>query len=169
MRTLGIDLAAQPKDTAVCEIEWLSNNARVVVCECNCTDGRLKEAISAVDKVGIDIPLGWPEPFVLALRGHLAFDPWPSLSPQELRLRATDRHVQTELKINPLSVAADRISIPAMRAAGLLSNLDPMARDGSEKVIEIYPQQRSRSGASGIKNTRVRNTQARDATSSRCF
>jgi len=40
----------------------------------------------------------------------------------------------------PLSVSTDKIALPAMRAAAILSRLpQPVALDGSEIVVEVYP------------------------------
>jgi predicted RNase H-like nuclease len=44
---------------------------------------------------------------------------------------------------NPLSIAADRIAVPAMRAARLFSQLaargEPVDRTGKGRVVEVYP------------------------------
>src|SRR5262249_19256695 len=69
--------------------------------------------------------------------------PQPGKSPKELQFRATDRFVYERTKRWPLSVSSDRIAIPAMRAAALFTRLaekaDSVARDGSGKVVEVYP------------------------------
>jgi hypothetical protein len=63
----------------------------------------------------------------------------------ELRLRETDRAVHERSKRWPLSVSSDRIAIPAMRCAGLLTaiagHIGPAAvkRDGSGLCCEVYP------------------------------
>src|SRR5690349_7401445 len=52
VRTLGIDLASQPKNTAVCEIDWSSG--RVEIEDRTLDDDALVARILAVDKAGID-------------------------------------------------------------------------------------------------------------------
>ena len=78
MRTLGIDLAAQPKNTAVCEIDWSSG--RVEIEERSLEDDDLVADLAA-DKTGIDAPLGWPDTFVTAISAHHASKPWPAAPP----------------------------------------------------------------------------------------
>ena len=62
---------------------------------------------------------------------------------ERLRLRATDCYIHEATGIWPLSVSSNLIAIPAMRCAGLLSRYEerhgPVARDGSGKLIEVYP------------------------------
>jgi predicted RNase H-like nuclease len=56
-------------------------------------------------------------------------------------LRRTDLWAWRQLGFPPpLSVSTDRIALPAMRAASLLSGLpDRVALDGSDVVVEAYP------------------------------
>jgi hypothetical protein len=62
---------------------------------------------------------------------------------RRLAYRATDRAVREATGLQPLSVAADRIGLTAMRAAGLLAGLatagQPVDRTGSGIVLEVYP------------------------------
>ena len=67
MRSLGIDLAAEPPDTAACEIIWLADGARGRVYTDRLDDDRLLALIESADKVGIDCPFGWPQSFVDAV------------------------------------------------------------------------------------------------------
>src|SRR5438477_9672187 len=60
MKTLGIDLAAEPKRTAACEIDWRAGSVRVDV---GCDDSQLLAKIDDSDHVGIDAPFGWPRDF----------------------------------------------------------------------------------------------------------
>ncbi len=53
--------------------------------------------------------------------------------------RRTDRFVLEEVGIRPLSVASDRIAMPAMRCAWLLSELEVRDRSGDDRVFEVYP------------------------------
>jgi len=127
MRTLGIDLAAQPKNTAVCEIDWSSG--RVEIEERTLDNDDLVARILTVDKAGIDAPLGWPDAFVAAISAHHASKPWPVPPPgssgdprRALRYRLTDLYA-TEVGSRPLSVSSDLIAVPAMRAAELQAQL----------------------------------------------
>jgi Protein of unknown function (DUF429) len=66
----------------------------------------------------------------------------PSRNPTATWLRATDRVVMAAIRRRPLSVSSDRIAYPAVRAARLLARLGPSRpawRDGSDRVIEVYP------------------------------
>jgi predicted nuclease with RNAse H fold len=145
VRTVGIDFASQPKATAASVIEWSSSGARVIELYCGVDDGAVLDLVARGDKVGIDVPLGWPVAFATAVGAHAMGESWPSTyqhaDGRSFQLRRTDLFVRREIPaLMPLSVAADKIAIPAMRAAGLLSRLSPpMARDGSGVVVEVYP------------------------------
>jgi predicted nuclease with RNAse H fold len=166
MRTLGIDLAAQPSDTAACVIDWHdreSGSVAPVAITCPRTgysDHELLELMNGVDAIAIDAPFGWPE-FISAHLGAYARDgTWP-LRPDDhgpaewtsrLLYRETDRAVRRLLlsrtppiKITALSVSSDRIAVCAWRCAALLhqrsrllgSEFDRLgARNG---VYEVYP------------------------------
>jgi Protein of unknown function (DUF429) len=60
---------------------------------------------------------------------------------RSFRLRRTDLWLWRTLRMSqPLSVAADRIALPAMRTAALLSRLPQRPPlDGSGAVVEVYP------------------------------
>ena len=93
------------------------------------------------DKIGIDVPLAWPRAFVDSLTAYENGSAWTTPhSDVALRLRATDRFVTKSIGRTPLSVSTDKIAMPAMRAARLLSHFDPqMDRSGAGKVVEVYP------------------------------
>jgi hypothetical protein len=162
--TLGIDLAAQTKNTAACSIRWGAGRPEVVLL------ARGKDAEGAplddewistraaglrdedlggrVTTVGIDAPFGWPLPFLDAMESYRSGPAWPqplNAGTDQLRLRETDRVVHARRNRWPLSVTSDRIAIPAMRCAGLLTaiagHLGPAAvrRDGSGRCCEVYP------------------------------
>jgi hypothetical protein len=99
--------------------------------------------IAAADKVGIDVPLGWPDEFVRFVSAHQRGAPVSIVDRAVLRPRKTDRFVEAHTKRWPLSVSADRIAVPAMRAAQLLAALaergEPADRSGSGRVVEVYP------------------------------
>jgi hypothetical protein len=61
--TVGIDLAAQDKDTAACQIEWSGGEASVSVPELGLSDDALVDRVTSRDRVGIDASFGWPDEF----------------------------------------------------------------------------------------------------------
>jgi predicted RNase H-like nuclease len=134
MRSLGIDLAAEPPNTAACEITWTAQRAHARLYADRLDDGRLLTLIETADKVGIDCPFGWPLPG----RGQLG-----SSHRQSLRYRLTDKVVHQQVGIWPLSVSTDRIGVTAMRCAALLDALaaagHPVDRAGGGRVVEVYP------------------------------
>jgi len=147
MRTLGVDLSAEPSRTAVCSIDWSSGE--VTLHERGLSDAALVELILSSDRVGIDAPLGWPDAFIDALDAHQpAGGVWPGrdLEPVEyrrvLRFRLTDAMV-TRAGSKPLSVSSDRIGVTAMRCARLQALLavgEPVDRSGTTgRLAEVYP------------------------------
>ncbi|MGD9571051.1 MAG: DUF429 domain-containing protein [Thermoleophilia bacterium] len=150
MRTLGIDLAAEPKGTAVCAIDWEDGRAAVDLMEPGAADPALWALARGADKVGVDCPLGWPDAFVEAVAAHAAGEAWPGRDAADpagfrrsLRLRATDEAVVASIGVTPLSVSTDRIGVTAMRAALLCDQLarqgGDVRRDGAGLVAEVYP------------------------------
>lgn len=149
MKALGIDLAADPANTGAAFVEL--SDGRVV---CRVVDGRLDDGVlvelaTDVDVVGVDAPLGWPEPFVEALRLHREMSPWPATADpidqrRRLSKRLTDRFVKKVTGLDPLPVAADRIAAVAMRAARLQTLLGEAwgsreDRAGTGRLVEVYP------------------------------
>ena len=142
METLGVDLAAQARKTAVCLIRWATNKATVESLEVGVTDDRLLELFPQAEKVGIDVPFGWPDSFVKAICAHRHFRPWPASSIRELRYRATDRFEHEKTNKWPLSVSTDKLGVVALRAAALLSKVsarEPVDRTGAARFVEVYP------------------------------
>ena len=138
MQTVGIDLATQPKKTAVCVILW-SETVSVHFGD-DTSDAALIEACATADKVGIDCPFGWPMPFVDAISAHALGARWPGYaSTNELAYRLTDIHVREEFGVMPLAVATDHLGRTAMRCATLLSAMGPVDRTGRDKLAEVYP------------------------------
>lgn len=144
MITGGVDLASQNPKTARCVIIWSEGGATVDEIALGVDDHAIGELIRGADKVGLDVPLGWPIAFARAV-GDSLDGPWPAAYRHadniDFRLRRTDRWVWRTLKTSPpLSVSTDRIALPAMRAAALLSQQFAKApRDGSGSVVEVYP------------------------------
>jgi Protein of unknown function (DUF429) len=159
MRTLGIDLAAQPKKTAVAVIDWREDNTVAVeIPETDFDDPALLQAIADADAVGIDAPFGWPRFIVEHLPRYAAEGSWPPKPKgagddwlDRIRYRETDRFVRTwtentlGFRLSPLSVSSDRIAYCAWRCAGLLhqhakasrTHLDRLG--ASNSVFEVYP------------------------------
>jgi predicted nuclease with RNAse H fold len=145
MITAGVDLASQAAKTAACVIDWSDQRATVVELTLGVDDDSISALITRVDKLGIDVPLGWPIAFAEAVVGYSVDGSWPTeyrhTDNANYRYRRTDLWVWKNLGTSPpLSVSADRISLPAMRAAALLSHVPQhSARDGSGVVVEVYP------------------------------
>jgi predicted nuclease with RNAse H fold len=145
MITAGVDLASQPAHTAACLIEWSDQLANVGSLSVGIDDDAILRLIRTADKLGIDVPLGWPIAFADAVGRHSLDGSWPlgysHSDSTSFRLRRTDLWLWQTLRMSqPLSVAADRIALPAMRAAALLSRLaqrPPL--DGTGAVVEVYP------------------------------
>jgi hypothetical protein len=137
---LGVDLASEPKKTAACLVHWQAE----VVIETPVTglsDANLLDLMAQADKVGVDVPFGWPLEFVRSVAAFTAGSPWVTMhTDSSLTLRATDRFVWSEIGRRPLSVSTDKIGVPAMRAARLLGLVDGnLDRSGGGRLVEVYP------------------------------
>ena len=139
VRTLGVDLASSPAKTAACVIRWENHSARVQHLQAGVDDDELRRLAADVDKVGIDVPFGWPEGFVASVSAHREMEAWPGFDSVELRLRRTDEFIWRETGRPPLSVSADRLAVPAFRAARLLSEWQA-DRTGAGRFVEVYPR-----------------------------
>ncbi len=143
MRTLGIDLASQPKKTAAASIEWDAEIAQVRLARARLRDAELLELAASHDHVGIDSPFGWPRPFVEFVQAHrgaaLPEHDWADALSRSLRLRTTDLRVHERSGKYPLSVSSDMVALIAMRCATLLAKLGVTDRSGAGKVVEVYP------------------------------
>lgn len=146
MRVLGVDLAAQPASTGVVVLEPDGRGRWVAAAAADeATDEMLVELGAAADKVGVDAPLGWPEPFVVAVSAHLDHRPWPGTQDRRpLTHRRTDDVVVEHGWGRPMSASADRLGSVAMRAALLQREWAarwgaPAPRDGSGRLAEVYP------------------------------
>jgi predicted nuclease with RNAse H fold len=144
--TLGIDLSSQSDHTGACALSWSPQGAHIVTLELGLNDAELIELAGPANKVGIDVPLGWPIRFAEAVWSHSQELGWPTdyehaVHRDEMRFRATDRWIAEHHGHSALSVAADRLALPAMRAAWLLPRLQvsPVDLSGAGKVVEVYP------------------------------
>jgi hypothetical protein len=133
----------------VASVDWSPTRAVLRDLVLPADDDAVLAAVLRADKAGIDCPVGWPDAFVAFVDAHhaghvtvpegVAGRDWR----RRLAYRMTDEVVRAELKMIPLSVAADRIGHTAMRCAGLLARLAeggrPADRDGDGVVVEVYP------------------------------
>ena len=153
MRTTGIDMAASERSTAACVVSWSGGEARVVEVRRRCSDADLVEVVTGcggADRVGVDVPFGWPRGFARAVAAHAAGEAWPwrggvsgDVRREHLRLRLTDRVAARRLGRAPLTAAFDRLGAATARWAHVADELAargvPVARDGSGAVVEVYP------------------------------
>lgn len=150
MRTVGVDLSAEAKGTAIAVIDWHTGRGRLNEVRVGADDAVVLTALDTADRAAIDSPLGWPEPFIDFLIAHRAGRaPAPTGQSglewrRRLSRRATDLHVVEAVPgSRPLPDSADRIAAVAMRAAGLLAALAdagrPVDRSGAGFLVEVYP------------------------------
>jgi predicted nuclease with RNAse H fold len=149
MLTIGVDLAAEPKGTAVAGIDWADGHAKLASLTLGATDDDIVEASRSADKIGIDCALGWPDKFVDFVVNHRAFNHAVSREfgamdwRRDLSYRETDRRVREATGRWPLSVATDRLGVTALRCAGLMERLGAAGvvidRAGLGGVVEVYP------------------------------
>lgn len=148
MITAGIDLAAEPKGTALAILEFANNKANLVFLEQDLDDQALIDKTINADKIGIDCAFGWPIEFAKFIAKHQ--DPTnKDLIDGGMDFRRNLSHRQTDRMIKeltgrwPLSVSTDRLGLTAMRCAGLLSKYQQAGvaidRSGSGKLAEVYP------------------------------
>jgi predicted nuclease with RNAse H fold len=155
MMTWGVDLSVNLADTGVCALTWERERVVAAFPEARTDDDLVDIVAARGDVVGLDVPLGWPVEFAAAVGRYMAApdapwteDPGPFTASYP-RLRATDRFA-TELgrrrgvRIRPMSVAADKLAAPAMKAAWILT---AAARRGAVldrtgitgRALEAYP------------------------------
>lgn len=145
MRTLGVDLSADPGKTAACVVDWEAATVTVPLLPKRPEeqDEALVENVLAVDVAAFDVPLGWPDAFVAAVTAHHAGEPWPRMDRAALRHRVTDRTLVPGGH-RPLSVSTDKLGATALRGARLQDLLArrgvPVDRSGTTgSVVEAYP------------------------------
>ncbi len=144
--SVGIDLAAQNKNTAACVIEWRRGSATARAPLSGPVGEDLDWLVSVcapAHAIGIDVPFGWPEHVVQALVSWAAGERWPDVSKDDLRYRFIDRIVREITGLSPLSVSSDRIAVTAWRCARLLDLLrtgeNAVDRAGRDGIFEVYP------------------------------
>src|SRR5215472_13874990 len=101
-RTIGIDLSAQPRETAACVIAW-EQPAEVLEVTTGVDDEAILGLISlhAPLKVAIDAPFGWPVPFVRAISEFTNASRWScGTERRPLLLRTTDLVVREETGVD---------------------------------------------------------------------
>jgi predicted nuclease with RNAse H fold len=153
--TVGVDLAASARRTAVCRVVWGDGGALTAEFVVPEGDEELLAVVRSADKTGLDCPLGWPSRFVATILAHHQGEPLPAPARFEeradgrpgldaLRFRLTDDLTWKATSMRPpLSVSTDLLGVVALRAAHLLDALAatgaPVPRDGSGPVAEVYP------------------------------
>jgi predicted nuclease with RNAse H fold len=149
MLVAGIDLAAEPKGTALALIEWNNDQAKLQELFLGVDDSQIVEATKGANKIGIDCAFGWPVEFFEFLSQHMN----PNQNPKAidgamewrrtLSYRETDREVRKITGRWPLSVSTDRLGLTAMRNAGLLARFQEAGvnvdRSGEGTACEVYP------------------------------
>lgn len=156
LRTIGVDLAVEPRRTAAVEIQWSRDGAVVLPPKLDCGDDYLIDLLAGLGEgecAGIDCPFGWPTDFVEAVLAHAGRRPWPAREEgrrehyARMRLRATDlitdQVIRPLIKRGPLSVSMDKLGAIAARWAYLADQLEvrgrPVDRSGAGRVVEVYP------------------------------
>ena len=169
MRIVGVDLASQDERTGLAVLAAEPGApVRVVLARQGASDDDVLSATEGrpfVDgepgplegarvaeraaAVGIDAPFGWPIAFADALGDWAAGGSWTvgydAGDTQDLRMRVTDRVARDRTGRWPLSVSTDRIALPAMRGAHLLTRIArarhqrPLDRTGLAGVYETWP------------------------------
>jgi predicted nuclease with RNAse H fold len=155
MLIAGLDLAAEPKNTALAVIDWRADSASLLELRLDVRDSEIVDAASGFDKLGIDCALGWPKPFADFLAAQVASAGRANPNPNHdsfvgdidfrrtLAYRETDRNLYQLTGRWPLSVSTDRLGLTAIRAAGILSQLAAAGVDadraGRGLVVEVYP------------------------------
>lgn len=146
MLIAGLDLAAEPKGTALALIDWSEKSATLVQLDVGVTDDQVVSNSRDAVKLGIDCALGWPLEFVEFVNRHSRGTNDVSgdiVWRRRMAYRETDRVVREFTGRWPLSVSTDRLGLTAMRCAGLLSKLQADGADvnraGEGKIVEVYP------------------------------
>jgi predicted nuclease with RNAse H fold len=146
--TVGVDLAAEPGDTAVAFLDWSQAAVSLSELVLDVDDAALVAFTTQADKVGVDCPLGWPAEFVSFVVAHQGHAVQPVVAAgrewrRRLAFRQTDEVVRAVAGFDPLSVATDWLGLTAMRCALVLAEMarrgHPVDRRGDGAIVEVYP------------------------------
>jgi hypothetical protein len=143
--TIGIDLSAQPRETACCVLEWNASRARVVHLAGGFDNAAVLDLLERWQptKVAIDSPFGWPLEFTRTIAAFTESGEWPDTDDRRpLLFRTTDLVVREVTGTDPLSVSSNLLAICAMRCARLLTQLaegQALDRTGAGRLVEVYP------------------------------
>lgn len=146
----GVDLAADPRRTGLAVLAEDPSRSRVRVesVTVGADDEEIIAAVLDADRTGVDVPFGWPQPFVELIEAHARGGEWSARLTGEgwrrrVAMRTTDVVVHERTGLVPLSVSADRIAHPAFRWAAIAARLRQSgadtARDGTGAACEVYP------------------------------
>ncbi|HEY5853202.1 MAG TPA: DUF429 domain-containing protein [Aldersonia sp.] len=147
MKTVGVDLAAEPARTAMAVLQWDAGIAVLTDLQVGVGDDAIVAAARDATRIGIDSPFGWPDAFVdFVARHHAGHPPAVELATKDHRRPLTKRHtdlvVADRTGLMPLSVSADLIAHVALRCAGLLGQLAAAGVDVGRvngTTVEVYP------------------------------
>jgi predicted nuclease with RNAse H fold len=149
MRTVGVDLSAEPKKTWMATVSWTPGKAELLDLQQGVTDAGIVSVAKGSARIGIDCPFGWPTLFVAFVQAHEAGgvarqEGLPIKWRGDLANRVTDIAVRENTGLKPLSVGADRIAHVAFRCAAILADMDAVGlvvdRSGETgSVVEVYP------------------------------
>lgn len=144
--TVGIDLAFQDDETALCAVRWTAAGARVEALSKGVNDEDILRWSRRADKVAVDAPFGWPLPYPAFITAHMEGREvdFPGTQDPSLWFRLTDQRVKAATGKQPLSPAAEKLAKPTARCASLQQLLAhggiAVDRSGSTgRVIETYP------------------------------
>ncbi len=153
MKTVGVDLAADPRNCGVCVLEedvitHVTRGSRNAA-----HPDWLLDHCSGAQVVAVDVPFGWPKPFADALKSYeigVALD----RDRKRYLYRTTDTWITDKLPRllarevgppRPLSVSADKLGVTAMVGTLLLDglrdefDLSPQGDASFPAVVEVYP------------------------------
>lgn len=166
MLVAGIDLAAEPKGTALAILDFENSKAQLVYLEQGLDDQALIDKTIISDKIGIDCAFGWPIEFAKFIAKNQDLKAKDLIDGgmdfrRNLSFRETDRQIRQITGRWPLSVSTDRLGLTAMRCAGLLSRYQQAGvaidRSGGGKIAEVYPGATLRNWDFDTTNYRVNN------------
>jgi len=163
--SVGVDIAKDAKNTALCEIRWAESEAVVELLELRVSDARIVERARAARVTALDAPFGWPTAMVHAVSNWIPGGSWSKPTDAAFRLRATEdatRRIVVDAisrrsspsstaiePVSPLSVSSDKIAMASWRVCGVLDVLGHdctvvTSRLGEElgsgpHIVEAYP------------------------------